>query len=80
VKTAKEMVLRAITRAGKKGLTQDELLEMFPFPVPYSTVTARPAALKREGKICESGEYRLGRSGVRQVVLVAARFVKETTR
>jgi hypothetical protein len=72
VKTAEMMVLKAIMRAGKKGMTQDELLQMFPYPIPYSTVTARPAALKRKGEIRESGEFRLGRSGVRQKVLVWA--------
>lgn len=73
VKTAEEMVLRAITKAGKKGMTQGELLEMFPYPIPYSTVTARPAALKRKGMIRESGEFRVGLSGVRQKVLVAVK-------
>lgn len=75
VKTAEYRVLVAIVRAGKKGMTQDELLELFPYPIPYSTVTARPAALKRKGQIGYSGEYRAGRSGKRQKVLVASTWL-----
>lgn len=65
------IILDAITQAGEYGMTQDELLLMFP-TLSYSSVTARPAALKRKGLIVDSGMFRNGRSGRKQSVLVAA--------
>lgn len=65
------IVYEAIRDAGEDGMTQDELLEAFP-NLSYSSVTARPAALKRKGLIIDSGSKRPGRSGRMQSVLVDA--------
>jgi len=67
------MVLNAIREAKKQGLTQDELLAKFK-SYSYSSITARPAALKRKGLIVDSGERRLGRSTRKQAVLIASEF------
>ena len=67
------MVLNAIRQSKRKGMTQDELLRKFQ-AYSYSSITARPAALKRKGLIVDSGERRLGRSTRKQAVLVAAEF------
>lgn len=64
------LVLRAIREAQETGMTADELLEKFP-DLSYSSITARPASLKRKGLIKDSGERRPGRSGRSQAVLVA---------
>lgn len=63
-------VLEAIRQAGDAGMTADELLASFP-NLSYSSVTARPAALKEKGLIEDSGLRRAGRSGRSQAVLVA---------
>jgi len=63
------LVYAAIRKSGEDGLTQDELLTMFP-NLSYSSVTARPAALKRKGLVIDSGRKRPGRSGRLQAVLV----------
>ena len=63
------LVLRAIRESGKQGMTADELLEKFP-DLSYSSITARPASLKRKGLIKDSGGRRPGRSGRSQAVLV----------
>lgn len=68
------MVLTAIEEAGAAGLTADELLERFS-EYSYSSITARPAALKRKGMIADSGRKRRGRSGRNQAVLVATRLL-----
>lgn len=65
-----EMVLEAIRRSGSRGMTQQELLDAFP-EFSYSSITARPSALKRKGLIEDSGERRKGESGRSQSVLVA---------
>lgn len=64
------MVLDAIRESGHKGMTADDLLHHFP-KYSYSSITARPSALKRKGLIYDSGEKRLGKSGRRQAVLKA---------
>jgi hypothetical protein len=64
------LVLEAIKASGSKGITQDELLGKFPH-FSYSSITARPAALKRKGLVKDSGARRLGRSGRSQMVLIA---------
>lgn len=64
------LVLDAIRNAGNLGVTADELLAMFP-EHSYSSITARPAALKRKNLIYDSGERRSGRSGRSQAVLKA---------
>lgn len=68
------LVLNAVRKAGKDGITQDELLQKYP-KMSYSSLTARPAALKRKGLIADSGERRKGRSGRSQSVLVLPEFV-----
>ena len=65
------MVLEAYRNAGPRGLTQDELLDLFP-NFSYSSITARPSALKRKFLIIANGEKRKGKSGRQQAVLVAA--------
>ena len=65
-----EMVYKAIYEAGQHGITADELLQMFP-NYSYSSITARPASLKRQGLIMDTGERRPGRSGRPQAVLKA---------
>jgi hypothetical protein len=67
------MVLTAIEEAGEAGMTADELLDTFP-GYSYSSITARPAALKRKGLILDSGRKRSGKSGRAQAVLVASKF------
>ena len=68
-----EMVLTAIEHSANNGVTQDELIQMFP-EHSYSSITARPSALKRKGLIFDSGERRKGRSGRSQAVLKAAKY------
>ena len=65
-----EMVYQAIKASGERGMTADDLLTKFSY-LPYSSVTARPAALKRKGLIYDSGERRTGSSGRGQAVLKA---------
>lgn len=69
------LVLATIRKSRKKGMTADELLNALP-DLSYSSVTARPAALKDKGLIVDSGDRRAGRSGRNQAVLVAAEFAK----
>lgn len=64
------MVLNAIRSAGTKGMTQTELLGKFP-GYSYSSITARPSALKRKGLIEDSGLRRPSPTGRNQMVLVA---------
>ena len=68
-----QMILEDIELAGVWGMTQDDLIRMHP-GYSYSSITARPAALKRKGLIFDSGERRAGRSGRKQAVLKAAKF------
>jgi hypothetical protein len=70
-------VYQAVRDSGEEGMTQDDLLERFP-NLSYSSVTARPAALKRKGMILDSGRKRPGRSGRLQVVLIDAAHVQGT--
>jgi CRP-like cAMP-binding protein len=74
VSQLERMVLNAIKSAGDKGMTQQELIEKFS-NYSYSSITARPSALKRKGLIIDSGERRVGKSGRKQAVLVASEFV-----
>lgn len=64
------MVLNAIRSAGTNGMTQTELLSKFP-GYSYSSITARPSALKRKGLITDSGLRRPSATGRNQMVLVA---------
>lgn len=68
-----QMILEDIELSGVWGMTQDDLLAMHQ-RYSYSSITARPAALKRKGLIYDSGERRLGKSGRRQAVLKATKF------
>lgn len=68
-----QMILEDIELSGVWGMIQDDLIRMHP-GYSYSSVTARPSALKRKGLIFDSGERRAGRSGRRQAVLKAAKF------
>lgn len=70
------LVLHAVREAGADGMTQDELLQRFSH-LSYSSVTARPAALKARGLIADSGMRRKGRSGRSQTVLVAVEYLPE---
>lgn len=63
-------ILQAIKEAGQYGMTADELRNKFP-NLSYSSVTARPSALKAKGLIQDSGRRRAGKSGRLQIVLVA---------
>lgn len=65
-----QMVYDAIRDAGHQGMTADELLQLFP-DYSYSSITARPASLKRQGLVIDTGERRPGRSGRPQAVLKA---------
>lgn len=65
-----DLIYNAIKSAGDRGMIADELLAMFP-TLSYSSVTARPASLKRKGLVKDSGYMRNGRSGRAQSVLVA---------
>lgn len=71
------LVYEAIREAGTFGMTQDELLMRFP-DLSYSSVTARPAALKRKGLIMDSGDKRPGRSGRLQSVLIDVKYSQTT--
>ena len=68
-----KMILEDIELSGVWGMTQDDLIRMHP-GYSYSSVTARPSALKSKGLIFDSGERRAGRSGRRQAVLKAVKF------
>lgn len=70
------LVLNAIDAAGPRGMTQDELLAAFP-GLSYSSVTARPAALKRKGFVVATDGKRKGSSGRAQTVLVARHHAQE---
>jgi hypothetical protein len=65
------MVLNAIREAGRNGMTQQELLAKFN-KYSYTSITARPSALKRKGLIVDSGNRRLSGSGRKQMVLIAS--------
>ena len=65
------MVLNAIREAGRNGMTQQELLAKFT-KYSYSSITARPSALKRKWLIVDSGNRRLSGSGRKQMVLIAS--------
>jgi hypothetical protein len=77
VTTLELLVLEAIRKSKKKGMTADELLGALP-NLSYSSVTARPAALKEKGLVVYSGLRRPGRFGRNQAVLVASEFAEVT--
>lgn len=72
VSRLEHMVLKAIRDAGEEGITQGELLAIFQ-EYPYSSITARPSALKRKGLVYDSGKRRKTGASRNQIVLVAAK-------
>jgi hypothetical protein len=74
VTVLEKLVFEAILSSGKLGMTQDDLLSAFP-DMSYSSITARPASLKRKGLVVDSGQRRAGRSGRNQAVLIATELV-----
>jgi DNA-binding MarR family transcriptional regulator len=66
------MVLKAIRAHGRAGVTGKELAEQFS-EYPYSSITARPKALKDKGLVVSTGERRDG-----AYVLVTVEFVEES--
>lgn len=74
VTALEQIVYDAIRNAGNRGMTADELLQLFP-DYSYSSITARPASLKRQGLVVDTGERRPGRSGRPQAVLKAKYLV-----
>ena len=69
-KGLEKQVYDMIVCFGKDGCIQDEVLNEMSW-LPYSSVTARFAALKRKGLVQLTGEKRVGRSGKQQAVMVA---------
>jgi len=76
VNRMESIVLFHIWNSGPNGVTQDELLAELSPHYRYSTVTSRPAALKRKGLVVDSGERRPGVSGRSQIVLIAKEFAE----
>lgn len=62
------MVYQEIRKSGDAGLISDDLIRKFDY-LPYSSVTARFAALERKLMIVRAGEKRKGRSGRYQMVM-----------
>jgi hypothetical protein len=73
VSNLERTVLLAIQATGFQGITQAELLELLP-EYSYSSITARPSALKRKGLVVDSGLRRASRNGRPQAVLIAKEF------
>jgi hypothetical protein len=67
-----EMVYNAIYSYGDEGCHADQLLAKFN-GFPYSSITARFAALERKSHIYYRGDKRKGRSGRNQRVMRAER-------
>lgn len=63
-------VYNIIACFGTNGCIQDDVLNEMPW-LPYSSVTARFAALKRKGLVQLTGEKRVGLAGKKQAVMVA---------
>jgi len=55
----KQLVMDAVTDSAEAGITAKEIVKNFP-TLPYSSITARPAALEREGRIFYLGDRRDG--------------------
>jgi len=71
-----EMVYNKIFSFGKIGCISDDVRASYSH-LPYSSVTARYAALKRKGFIKLTGEKRPGNSGRNQNVMVSAEFFND---
>lgn len=70
------MVHEAIIDCGADGAIADDLLERFA-RLPYSSVTARFAALERKGFIVRLGDKRPGKSGRNQQVMRDRAFAED---
>ncbi len=64
------LVLTTIRSFGKDGCISDEVRAKNP-GYPYSSITARYAALLSKGFIIDTGERRVGKSGRKMRVMVA---------
>lgn len=53
------LVYNEVVKAGASGITTKEIRTRYPF-YPYSSITARPAALQQKGKIYYEGDKRDG--------------------
>ncbi len=67
------MVYDAVVGFGKLGCISDEVRAQYP-NYPYSSITARYAALERKGKIFYKGDKRKGESGRNQRVIRSYKF------
>ena len=63
-----KIVHEAIISFGSEGAIADDLLTQF-YGYPYSSITARFAALERKGFIYRNGEKKKGRSGRNQMIM-----------
>lgn len=70
-----KMVHDAIIAHGEAGCISDMLLDQFN-RYPYSSITARYAALERKGFIYRNGDKAKGRSGKNQLIMRAIEFKK----
>lgn len=68
-----KMVYEAIQSFGAQGCIIDQVRAIYP-NLPYSTITARPAALIEKGLIIDTGAEKKGNSGAMQRVLRAVEF------
>lgn len=68
-----KLVFSDILEAGRKGCISDQIRAKHP-NLPYSSITARYAALERKKFIFYAGDKRKGQSGRSQRVIRAARF------
>lgn len=66
-----ERVYWIIDGYGLTGCISDEVRTHFPWNFPYSSITARYAALIRKGYIVDTGYRRPGKSGRLQRVMIA---------
>jgi hypothetical protein len=70
-----QMVHDAIINYGEAGCISDMLLDQFE-RYPYSSITARYAALERKGFIYRNGDKAKGRSGRNQLIMRAIKHKK----
>ena len=68
-----DLVYATVARFARRGCISDEVRALHP-DTPYSSITARFAALMEKGYIVDTGVRRQGASGRNQRVLVAKPF------
>lgn len=68
------MVYGYICSTGKAGCISDEVRDNFP-GLAYSSITARYRALLNKNYIADTGERRPGKSGRKQRVMIATKFL-----